>query len=97
MSRGRIGVTIQEVTAATAENLGLDRPRGAAVASVESGGPADKAGIRVDDVLLAINNSFNGNMQLYKNLLQNAGDKLKIIVSRDGQLMTFNLVVRSIR
>jgi serine protease Do len=48
--RGRIGVTIQDVTAATAENLGLDRPRGAAVASVESGGPADKAGIEpLDD------------------------------------------------
>ena len=30
VSRGRIGVTIQEVTAATAENFGLDRPRGAA-------------------------------------------------------------------
>jgi hypothetical protein len=36
-------------------------------------------------------------MQLYKNLLQNAGDKLKIIVSRDGQLMTFKLLVKSIR
>src|SRR6202034_565319 len=44
VSRGRIGVTIQEVTAATAENLGLDRPHGAAVASVESGGPAGKGG-----------------------------------------------------
>ncbi|HXN10312.1 MAG TPA: trypsin-like peptidase domain-containing protein, partial [Steroidobacteraceae bacterium] len=41
VSRGRIGVTIQEVTAATADNFGLDRPRGAAVASVEPGGPAD--------------------------------------------------------
>jgi Aspartyl protease/PDZ domain len=67
------------------------------VGDVMDGSPADKAGIRVDDVLLAINNSFNGNMQLYKNLLQNTGDKLKIIISRDGQLMTFNLLVRSIR
>jgi Aspartyl protease/PDZ domain len=67
------------------------------VGDVMDGSPADKAGLRVDDILLAINNSFNGNMQLYKNLLQNTGDKLKIIVSRDGQLMTFNLVVRSIR
>jgi predicted metalloprotease with PDZ domain len=67
------------------------------VGDVMDGSPAEKAGIRVDDVLLAINNSFNGNMQLYKNLLQNTGDKLKIIVSRDGQLMTFNLQVKSIR
>ncbi len=55
VSRGRIGVTIQEVTAATAENLGLDRPRGAAVASVESGGPADKAGIEPLDIITSVN------------------------------------------
>jgi serine protease Do len=55
VSRGRIGVTIQEVSAATAENLGLDRPRGAAVASVEAGGPADKAGIEPLDIILAVN------------------------------------------
>src|SRR5262249_872873 len=52
--RGRIGVTIQEVTAATAENLGLDRPHGAAVASVESGSPADKAGIEPLDIILSV-------------------------------------------
>ena len=55
VSRGRIGVTIQTVTAATAENFGLDRPRGAAVASVESGGPADKAGIEPLDIILSVN------------------------------------------
>ena len=55
VSRGRIGVTIQEVSAATAENLGLDRPRGAMVASVESGGPADKAGIEPVDIILSVN------------------------------------------
>ena len=55
VGRGRIGVTIQEVTAATAENLGLDRPRGAAVASVESGGPAEKAGIEPLDIILSVN------------------------------------------
>jgi len=53
--RGRIGVSIQEVTAATAENLGLPYPRGAAVASVESGGPADKAGIQPLDIILSVN------------------------------------------
>jgi serine protease Do len=55
VSRGRIGVTIQEVNAATAENLGLERPRGAAVASVEAGGPADKAGIEPLDIILSVN------------------------------------------
>jgi serine protease Do len=55
VSRGRIGVTIQEVTAATAENLGLERPHGAAVASVEAGGPADKAGVEPLDIIISVN------------------------------------------
>jgi serine protease Do len=53
--RGRIGVTIQPVTAATADNLGLPFPRGAAVASVEPGGPAEKAGIQPLDIILSVN------------------------------------------
>ncbi|HTW74649.1 MAG TPA: DegQ family serine endoprotease [Steroidobacteraceae bacterium] len=52
--RGRIGVTIQEVSAATAQNLGMPYPRGAAVASVEPGGPADKAGIQPLDIILSV-------------------------------------------
>jgi serine protease Do len=53
--RGRIGVSVQPVTAALAENFGLDRPRGAVVASVEPGSPAEKAGIQPQDIILAVN------------------------------------------
>ena len=52
--RGRIGVLIQDVTAQLADSFGLDRPRGALVSSVEPGGPADKAGIKPGDVILAV-------------------------------------------
>lgn len=55
VSRGRIGVAIQDVNALLAENLGLDRPRGAAVSSVDANGPADKAGLKPEDVILAVN------------------------------------------
>ena len=55
VTRGIIGVTIQPVTAALAESYGLDRPRGAAVGSVSKGGPADRAGIQADDVILGVN------------------------------------------
>ena len=53
--RGRVGVTIQDVNAQLAESFGLDRPRGALVSSVEPGGPADKAGVKPGDVILAVN------------------------------------------
>ena len=55
VSRGRIGVSIQEVNALQAENYGLDRPRGAAVVKVEPDSPASKAGIESEDVILSVN------------------------------------------
>lgn len=52
VSRGRLGVVIQEVTKELAESLGLGKPLGAVVNAVEKGGPADKAGIEAGDVIL---------------------------------------------
>ena len=52
VSRGRIGVVIQEVTKELAESFGLPRASGALVNSVEKGGPAEKAGIEASDVIL---------------------------------------------
>ena len=53
MTRGRLGVGIQDVDQALAESFSLDVPRGALVASVEKGGPAEKAGLQEGDVILA--------------------------------------------
>jgi len=52
VSRGRIGVVIQEVTKDLATSFGLDRPRGALVNSVEKGSPADKAGVEATDIII---------------------------------------------
>ena len=52
VSRGRIGVVIQEVTKELADSFGLPKPTGALVSTVEKGGPADKAGIESGDVIL---------------------------------------------
>ena len=62
VSRGRLGVVIQEVSKELADSLGLNKPMGAVVNAVEKGGPADKAGLEAGDVILkfdgkAINNS----------------------------------------
>jgi len=52
VSRGRIGVVIQEVTRELAESFGLARPEGALVNAVEKGGPAEKAGVEVSDIIV---------------------------------------------
>ncbi len=52
VTRGRIGVTIQELTNELAESFGLSKPEGALISSVEKNAPADKAGIEVSDVIL---------------------------------------------
>ncbi|MBI1943619.1 MAG: DegQ family serine endoprotease [Betaproteobacteria bacterium] len=51
VSRGRIGVVIQEVNKDLATSFGMDRPRGALVNSVEKGSPADKAGVEATDII----------------------------------------------
>jgi serine protease Do len=52
VSRGRMGVVIQEVNKELAESFGLSKAQGALVASVEKGSPADKAGMEAGDVIL---------------------------------------------
>ena len=52
VSRGRLGVVIQEVSKELAESLALSKPMGAVVNAVEKGGPAEKAGLEPGDVIL---------------------------------------------
>ncbi len=52
VTRGQIGVQIQEVTKEIAEAFGLAKPSGALVNSVEKGGPAEKAGVETDDIIV---------------------------------------------
>ena len=54
VSRGRIGAVIQGMDADLAHALGLDHPHGALVEEVEQGSPAEKAGIKSGDVILAV-------------------------------------------
>lgn len=55
VTRGWLGVYIQRLTPEAAENLGISGRRGALVSDVTSGGPAEKAGIRSGDVIVAFN------------------------------------------
>lgn len=52
VSRGRLGVVIQEMTKELADSLGLNKAAGAIVSAVEKGGPAEKGGLEPGDVIL---------------------------------------------
>jgi serine protease Do len=54
--RGRIGVVIGPVTREVAEQIGLGKPTGALVRTVESGSPADKAGVEAGDIVTKVDN-----------------------------------------
>ena len=71
VTRGYLGVLIQKVTPEIAESLGMDKGYGALVANVSKDGPAEKAGVKVGDVII----EFDGNP------VNDSGD-LPIIVAR---------------
>lgn len=52
--RGWLGVSMQDMTEELAESFNLDNPSGALIASILKDGPADKAGIKPGDILIAI-------------------------------------------
>ncbi len=55
VSRGWLGVTIQNVTEDIAASLGLDKPEGALVTKITKGGPAAKSDMQVGDAIIAVN------------------------------------------
>jgi serine protease Do len=55
VSRGWLGVVIQEVSKDLAESFGLEKPAGALVAQIQDDGPAAKGGLQVGDVILSMN------------------------------------------
>ncbi|MDP3421102.1 MAG: DegQ family serine endoprotease [Thiobacillus sp.] len=75
VSRGWLGVVIQEVTADLAESFGLDRPRGALVSQVLADSPAARAGLQASDVIL----QFGGRP------VENSGDLPRMVgVTKPG-------------
>lgn len=66
------------------------------IEDVLEGSPAEKAGLQPGDKILAIDNNFSNNIQVYKNLLQTPGARLKLLVIRNREAIMVILHVRSI-
>lgn len=63
---------------------------------VAKGSPAEKAGLKEGDVVVAINRNFTQNLQLMKTALQNTNGTIRMIVRRDGELLDFDFKVKNI-
>jgi serine protease Do len=87
VTRGWLGVLIQDVTADLAESFGMDRPGGALVAQVLPGSPAEKAGIKVGDVILEFNNTPIDNSSSLPPIVgrMQVGQEASVKILRDGK------------
>jgi serine protease Do len=87
VSRGKLGVTFQPVSEDIARAMGLDRPRGALVSAVEPGGPADRAGLKVGDLIVEVNGTqLSRSHELPRLVAANApGASVRIGYVREGK------------
>jgi serine protease Do len=97
--RGWLGVNIQSVSDEIAESLGLDKPRGALIASVHDSGPAQKAGIQPGDVVLTFDGKEVTDMRhLPRIVAETPIDKVaKVTVWRKRKEVTLDVKVGELK
>jgi serine protease Do len=99
VTRGRIGVTVQEVSQSLADSFGLKKPDGALVSSVEKDSPAQKAGIEAGDVILKIDGKDVGrSIDLSSRVADlKPGAKAKLEVWRKGGMREITVTVGELK
>ena len=87
VERGFIGATIQNFTDNMADAVGLDGQRGAIVSNILPGGPSERAGLMVGDIILSVNGvDVKTSSELTRQVARaSAGDTIKLGVVREGR------------
>ena len=95
VDHGYLGATIQQITPDLAASLGVDTTDGAIIDALATGGPAQRAGLRQGDVVVAVNGkAVRSPTQITRAIaFSSPGDRLDLTVLRDGR--TQNLVARA--
>jgi len=90
IKRGRIGVAIQDLTPDIAQALGTTHTQGAVIARVEQGSPADRAGLRTHDLVVAMNGvPIHTGAELKNRVgLSKIGDAVDLTIIRAGSERT---------
>jgi serine protease Do len=93
--RGMIGVQVQNVTPELAKSFGMSEPKGALVAEVNPGSPAEKAGIQRGDIIIEFNGHPIHEMNELPRLVAETapGAKATVKVLRDGKEKNLNLTI----
>ncbi|MFA6120653.1 MAG: DegQ family serine endoprotease [Sideroxydans sp.] len=99
VTRGRIGVSIQEVTRELADSFGLAKPSGALISGVEKNGPADKAGVKASDVILRFDGKIVAKSADLPRIVAatKPGNKVTVQLWRKGATLEVPLVVGEIQ
>ncbi|MDB5894353.1 MAG: serine peptidase, partial [Rhodoferax sp.] len=98
VSRGRIGVQIDQVTKEVAESIGLGKPQGALVRGVESGSPAEKAGVEAGDIVVKFEGKAIDKFSDLPRMVGNTkpGSKATLTVFRRGSTKDITVVIAEI-
>ena len=98
VTRGRIGVQIDQVSKDVAESIGLGRSQGALVRGVESGGPADKAGIEAGDIIVKFDGRAIEKSSDLPRIVGNVkpGTKATVTVFRRGANKDLSVVIAEV-
>lgn len=95
VSRGWLGVAIQDVSRDLAESFGLDKPQGALIANVDPQGAGAKGGIKTGDIILEVNKqAIDSSSDLPPAVGRiRPGEKGQFLILRDGKRRTLQVVV----
>ena len=95
VTRGWFGVEVANITPELAESLGLAGTRGAIVGGIERGSPAERAGIRLGDVIVAVGDRTVADLTATLNAIADIppGKTVQVKVSRKNQEVTLSVTV----
>lgn len=96
--RAQVGVNMSEVDEALATQLGLDRERAALIVGVIEGSPAAKAGVRMYDVVTAVDGMTDASVERIKSSIRakSEGETVVLTLVRGGRPLTVDVGVRMV-